>query len=59
MNLNGLGYKILLLKLCGSIIGKFPKNNVINFVQLRDGNADEVIKNATWFELNQVELANK
>ena len=21
--------------------------------------ADEVIKNATWFELNQVELANK
>ncbi len=39
--------------------GGFPKDGVINFVQLRDGNADEVIKNATWFELNQVESAKK
>ncbi len=39
--------------------GGFPKDDVINFVQLRDGNADEIIKNATWFELNQVDLANK
>ena len=39
--------------------GGFPKDDIINFVQLCDGNADEVIKNATWFELNQVELADK
>ena len=47
------------LKANGYWYGGFPKDGVINFVQLRDGNADEVIKNATWFELNQVELANK
>ena len=39
--------------------GGFPKDDVINFVQLRDGNADEIIKNATWLELNQVELVNE
>jgi len=39
--------------------GGFPKDNVINFVQLSDGNADAVIKNATWFDIDDVKLADK
>lgn len=39
--------------------GGFPKDDVINFVQLSDGNAEAVIKNATWFDIDDVKLADK
>ena len=39
--------------------GGFPKDDVINFVQLRDGNAEAVIKNATWFDIDDIKLAGK
>ena len=39
--------------------GGFPKDDVINFVQLSDGNAEAVIKNATWFDIADVKLADK
>ena len=39
--------------------GGFPKDDVINFVQLSDGNSEAVIKNATWFDIDDVKLADK
>ncbi len=39
--------------------GGFPKDDVINFVKLSDGNAEAVIKNATWFDIDDVKLADK
>ena len=39
--------------------GGFPKDDVINFVQLSDGNAEAVIKNATWFDIADVKLSDK
>ena len=39
--------------------GGFPKEDVINFVQLSDGNAEAVIKNATWFDIDDIKLADK
>lgn len=39
--------------------GGFPKDDVINFVQLSDGNAEAVIKNATWFDIDDVKLSDK
>ena len=39
--------------------GGFPKDDVINFVQLSDGNAEAVIKNAIWFDIADVKLSDK
>ena len=39
--------------------GGFTKDDVINFVQLSDGNAEAVIKNATWFDIADVKLSDK
>ena len=39
--------------------GGFPKDDVINFVQLSDGNAETVINNATRFDIDDIKLADK
>lgn len=39
--------------------GGFPKEDIINFVQLSDGNAETVINNATWFDIDDIKLADK
>ena len=40
----------------GILVWCFPKDNVINFARLEDDNSKEVIKAATWFELDKIEL---